>query len=107
MTTSLILTAQEWQFALHGEGDAGELLEKGLIKRDESGAITSGPELRLIVEEYGSAVREEISPGVTALRGKRFCMLIEPYQHMDDTLKISLFKDSAALREELEERGSY
>ena len=106
MTTSLILTAQEWQFALCGEGDIGELDEKGLAKRDEDGSVTLGPELRLIVEEYDSAVPQEVAQRVIALRGKRFCMLIEPYQYMEDALKISLYKDNAALQEALSERGS-
>ena len=105
MTTSLILSMQEWQYALSGEGDICELYEKGLVKRDESGAVSLSPELRLIVEEYGSATLEEISPGVTALRGKRFCMLIEPYKLMKETLKLSLYKDEEALKGALEERG--
>ena len=106
MTTSLILTVQEWNCALRGECGEGGLFEKGLAKRDENGAETLGPELRLIVEEYGSADAEEISAGATALRGGRFCMLIEPYPHMQDTLRISLYKDGAALDEALEERGN-
>ena len=106
MTTSLILTNQEWKYALCGEGDIGDLDEKGLVKRDEDGSVTLGPELRLIVEEYGSAERQEVAQRVTAVSGKRFCMLIEPYQYMEDTLKISLYKDNAALQEALSERGS-
>ena len=106
MTTSLILSKQEWKYALCGEGDIGELDEKGLVKSNEDGSVTLGPELRLIVDEYGSAVPEEAAPGITALCGKRFCMLIEPYQRMDDTLKLSLYKDNAALQEALSERGN-
>ena len=105
MTTSLILTMQEWQYALTGEGDVAQLCEKGFAKRDESGAIAVGPELRLIVEEYSSANIDEITAELTALRGKRFCMLIEPYPLIRETLKISLFKDNAALSEALVERG--
>lgn len=105
MTTSLILTAQEWQFALRREGDPGGLCEKGLAKLDENEQAVLGPELKLIAEEYIDASPDEVAPGVTALRGERFCMLIEPYALISDAMKITLLKDAAALEEALEERG--
>jgi len=106
MTTSLILTAQEWRYAVCGEGESGGLCEKGLAIRDENERLVLGPELRMIVEEYGSVRPDIIAPDVTAVRGGRFCMLIEPYKLIKDTLKITLLKDASALETALEERGN-
>jgi len=106
MTTSLILSAQEWRFALCGEGEPGELCGKGFAKLDENERVVLGPELRAIVQEYDAAVPEDVTGGGTALRGERFCMLIEPYPLIMDTLKITLYKDAYTLDEALAERGS-
>jgi len=105
MTTSLILTGKEWDYALYGGGEPGQLCEKGLASRGENEEVVIGPELKLIVEEYISAAAGEVSGGVTAIRGKRFCMLIEPYPHIEGTLKIMLLKDAAALEEAISERA--
>lgn len=104
MTTSLILTAQEWRYAICGEGEPGELCEKGLAKRDDNDCVVIGPELRAIAEEYGAAAPEEVEGDATALRGERFCMLIESYPLIKDTLKITLLKDAIELEEALENR---
>jgi len=106
MTTSLILSEKEWQFALSGEGEPDGLCDKGFAKRDEDGNIVLGPELRMIAQEYGLAAFEEIDGDVTVLRGERFCMLIESYPLIRDTLKITLLKDADALDAALAERGN-
>jgi len=106
MTTSLILTQQEWEFALSGTGDPGGLCAKGLAATDENDKVTPGPELRLITEEYRDASCAEIAAGVTAARGGRFCMMVEPYPLIKDAIKITLYKDYAALEEAQAERGA-
>jgi len=106
MTTSLILTLQEWRFALSGEGEPGGLCEKGFAQRDDNESIIIGPELRLITEEYAGATAQEIAGDITVLRGDRFNMLIEAYPLIKDSLKITLLKDADALDEALAERGN-
>jgi hypothetical protein len=105
MTAAFILTRGEWDFARTGEGWAATLVEKGLATFDEDGGVSLGRELRLVADEAESAEREEIEPGVCALRGKRFCMVIEPYRLIPDGLKISLYRDGKALEEAIRERG--
>ena len=102
--SSFILSRQEWRYALSGEGDPGSLEDKGLATRDGNGSIVTCDALRLVAREYAAANPEEIAPGVTAMRGKRFCMLIEEYPLMEDALKITLLKDQAALEAEIGER---
>jgi hypothetical protein len=104
MTAAFILTRDEWNFARTGEGAAVTLLEKGLAIETENGEISLIRELKTVAEEARSAVTEEIEPGVFALRGVRFCMMIEPYRLISDTLKISLYKDHDALLEAIQER---
>jgi hypothetical protein len=104
VTTAFILTRAEWNFARTGEGWAASLVDKGLAVFDEDGGITLGQELRLIAEEAVSADAEEREPGVFALRGGRFCMLIEPYRLIPDALKISLYKDEKSLVEAIKGR---
>ena len=104
MISSLILTKHEWGSALRGEGEMEGLCDKGLATRDESGTATLSREMQLIVDEYYQASAEEITPEITALRGGRFCMLVEPYPLMKEALKITLLRDGEALDEEFEER---
>jgi hypothetical protein len=104
VTTSFILTAREWDCALRGGGGEQSLIDKGLAEADGEGRVTLAPELRLAAEEAASAEPETLAPGVTALRGSRFCLLTEPYPHTPDTLRIALYKDAAALAAAIEER---
>jgi hypothetical protein len=107
MTTAFILTNAEWQFALRGEGDALSLVAKGLARLDRDGGVELGPELALVAEEAANAARETLEPGVFALRGRRFCLLVTPYPHTNGAVKIALYKDSAALAAAIDERSPH
>jgi hypothetical protein len=104
MTTSFILTNSEWRFVTHGRGDALSLIEKGLATLNDSDVIELSRELLIVAEEAKSAEATEIESGVFALRGDRFCLLLEPYRNMPDALKIALYRDSTALDAAIRER---
>ena len=106
MTSSFILTRREWEFALSGEGDGLSLAAKGLASLKADGGVALGAELRLVSEEARLAAAAEIAPGAIALRGSRFCLLVEPYPLAGDTLKIALYKDEAALCAAMRERST-
>ena len=106
MTASLILTNDEWNYALTGQGNPGELEEKGLLYSDDNDIPKLGRELELIVDEYHKTVADIIDSETIAVRGARFCILIEPYRLMSNTIKISLHKDATALQDALTERSN-
>jgi hypothetical protein len=107
MMSAFILTEDEWRFATTGSGDAIGLVDKGLADFNGDGAAVLGRELSLVAREAASADSREIAPGVSALRGARFCMLVEPYPQIRGAIRIALCKDEGALRELIDERMGF
>jgi hypothetical protein len=104
MTSAFILTQDEWRFAMTGSGDALGLVDKGLADFGDGGAAVLGRELATVAREAAGADSREVAPGVTALCGARFCMLMEPYPQIRGAIRITLCKDEGALRELIDER---
>jgi len=106
MDMAFILTQAEWEFAQHQQGEAPlSLVAKGLLHFDGDAFLLSRT-LQVVVEEAALAQREDLTPEAHILLGPRFCILVEPYPHQRESLRISPFQNEAALRAELRERLS-
>ena len=82
---------------------AKSLIEKGLAKF-VSGGIILNSSLKLIITEAKSAERQEEYESMTALYGHRFCLLIEPYKHSSNSLKITPYRSKKELLAAVKER---
>ena len=105
--TSFILTSEEWQYLQTRHGDGLSLVVKGFAVLDKDGSVVLGPELSLVMEELADADCEGLEQGVIAVRGKRFCMLIEPYRHITGAIRILPCQNNAELAEAIRERRNH